>query len=233
MRVIKRFGPAALSAFLAMVLFSSTAAMAEPAALCMEDTAGCVALQHVHYESVGKGKVLTSIGNIECNILFLADALTAMGLPLRLHPTLTYSNCTLGGSICSVTEENGPGELTIQKEGHETAKVTATYLVHVVCGTSIDCSFNGASSIGTAKGPLLGTQANGEIAISEASMTKETGGFLCPKTAKLDITTTPLLPVYVRSDPSYWCKDVTSGGEFSDSKCLESRAGGLYKKVAL
>jgi hypothetical protein len=115
--------------------------------------------------------------------------------------TFTYTNCTFAGSSCTATEENGPAEILILKEGHETGKVTYELLIHLVCGSSIDCSYNGTGLVGTAKGPLLSAQTpdNGEVSLSEQSLTKETGGFLCPKTTKLDITTSPLSATYISS----------------------------------
>jgi hypothetical protein len=92
-----------------------------------------------------------------------------------------------------VTEENGPTEINVLKEGHETAKVTGEGLVYVNCKGFIDCSYNGVGLVGAAKGPLLASQENGEVSLQDQTANKETGGFLCPKTAKLDITITPLI----------------------------------------
>lgn len=163
----------------------------------MEDTASCAGSEHIHLEWVVKGKHLTSFGTVECKVLFLGDALPGSVDPLIAHGTTTYSNCELGGGSCTETEENGPGEIKIKKEGHETGKVTYESLAHLVCSGFIDCSYNGVGLVGTAKGPLLSTQTNGEVTISEQTLAKEAGGFLCPKISKLDITMTPLLPTYL------------------------------------
>jgi hypothetical protein len=196
-KAIKMVGLTALAALMATALVGASSAMAESAALCKADESPCAegnVITHVHETSVGKAKLLTSIGTTECNVLYLGDAEEAMleGSPLAIIGTFTYTNCALGGSSCTATEENGPSTIWVLKEGHETAKVTGEGLVHVVCSGFIDCSFTGTNLVGTAKGALLSTQTNGEVTLSEQTTNKEAGGFLCPKTAKLDITTTSL-----------------------------------------
>jgi hypothetical protein len=199
-KAIKMIGLAPLTALTAMAFVGASSAMAESTTLCSADGSGC-GLTHVHETSVTKAQLLTSFGTTKCDVLFLGDALSGLANPLVIHGTFTYENCTLGGSSCTWTEENGPAEIKVLKEGHETAKVTYEYLVHQVCGKSIDCSYIGVGLASTAKGPLLSAQTpdNGEVSLSEQSLTKETGGFLCPKTSKLDITTTPLSATYVAS----------------------------------
>jgi hypothetical protein len=202
---IKMFGLAALAAVMAMAFVGASSAMAEHTALCATDEALCASpLAHVHEESVGKAKLLSSI-TVECNVLFLGDALLVSGValanPLKIHGTFTYTNC---GS-CVVTEESSPAEIKILKLGHETADVTGEGLVHVECSGFIDCSYNGVGLKGTATGPLLAKKnakgevehPNGEVVIAGQTTNKETGGFLCPATSKLDITTTPLSATYI------------------------------------
>jgi len=208
-KAIKMFGLAVLAALMAMAFVGASSAMAESTALCKADESPCAeanVITHVHETSVGKAKLLTSFGTTECDVLFLGDATEVMeeGAALGVIGKFTYENCKLGGSGCTATEENGPAEIEVLKEGHETAKVTGEGLVHLVCGASIDCSYNGIGLKGTAKGPLLSAQTpdNGEVSLSEQVTNKETGGFLCPKTSKLDITTTPLVATYV-STPTY------------------------------
>jgi hypothetical protein len=190
MKQLKMLGFAALAALMAMAFVGTSSAMAETTALCEKDEGPCAAeniITHVREVSVGKAKLLTSI-NVECNVSFLGDALNkGLANPLVIHGTFTYTNC---GS-CNAEEENGPAELKVLKEGHETAKVTGEGLVHVECPGFIDCSYNGVGLKGAGKGPLLSTQANGEVAIAAQTTNKEAGGFLCPSTAKLDIVTTP------------------------------------------
>jgi len=200
-------GLAALTALMAMAFVGASSAMAESTALCSADESPCKeanVVTHVHETSVGKAKLLSSVGTTECNVLFLGDTTEAMeeGAALGVIGSFTYTNCELGGGSCTATEENSPAEIAVLKEGHETAKVTGEGLVHLVCSGFIDCSYNGVGLVGTGKGPLLSTQANGEVTLSEQSTNKETGGFLCPKTAKLDITTTPLTKTYI-STPAF------------------------------
>jgi len=209
-KAIKMIGLAALTALMAMAFVGASSAMAESTALCSADESPCKegnVVAHVHEESVGKAKLLSSVGTTECNVLFLGDAAEAMeeGAALGITGSFTYTNCELGGSSCTATEEGGPSSLQVLRTGHETAKVTGEGLVHLVCSGFIDCSYNGTGLSGTAKGPLLSTQKNGEVTLSEQTTTKEAGGFLCPKTAKLDITTTPLTATYVSIPGFHYC----------------------------
>jgi len=192
-------GLAALTALAAMAFVGASSAMAESTTLCTADGSGC-GVTHVHETSVGKAKLLTSLGTTECNVLALGDVVgAALNNPLVLAVNFSYSNCLLGSTSCTATEESAPAEVKVLKEGHETTKVTGEGLVHLVCGSSIDCSYNGVGLVGIGKGPLLSTQTNGEVTTNEATTNKETGGFLCPKTSKLDITTTPLAATYISS----------------------------------
>ena len=207
MKAIKMIGLAALMALMAMAFVGATSAMAENTALCSADENPCAEkneIESVHETSVGTAKLLSSVGTTECNVLF-SNTETELGAPLILTGNFTYTNCELGGSSCTATEEKGPAEIEVLKEGHETAKVTGKGLVHLVCSGFIDCSYNGTGLVGTAKGPLLSTQKNGEVTLSEQSTTKEAGGFLCPKTAKLDITTTPLSTTYITKAAGMAC----------------------------
>ncbi len=203
MKPIKTLGLAALAALAAMAFAGAGAgsAMAESTALCPEDktdsghecTGGAVT--HVHEATLsGKKAVLkTSILTVECDVLFLGDALSEEGAPLAIHGSFTYTNC---GS-CTVAEENGPAEIRVLREGHETASVTGEGLVHVTC-SGLNCRYNGVGLKGTAKGPLLATETNGEVSLTEQSTNKESGLF-CPSTSKLTITTTPLSATYIEN----------------------------------
>jgi hypothetical protein len=64
------------------------------------------------------------------------------------------------------------------------------------CGAFIDCKYNGTGLLGHGLGPLLSSHLNGSVILSEQT-TNRVGGALCPGTAKLDITTTPLEHVYI------------------------------------
>ncbi len=153
-------------------------------------------VEHVHEETLSgaQATLLSSVLTVKCDVLFLGDVLgEGLGNPLIIHGTFTYSNCN---NNCTATEENGPAEIKVSKLGHETADVTGEGLIHVVCGAWINCRYNGASLVGTAKGPLLAAETNGEVSLKEKAVNKESGS-LCPKTAELDIVTTPLEATYV------------------------------------
>jgi hypothetical protein len=168
--------------------------------LCNTDTSPCgSATMSVHATSVGKAKLLTSIGTTECNVLFSSTKVgTGGGTVQTIDGNFTYTNCEMGGSSCTAEEENGPAKIKVEMTGGETAKITGEGLVHVVCSGFIDCSYNGTGLEDTGKGPLVSTQANGEASEgSEEAVAKEAGGFLCPKTANLDITMTPLSATYI------------------------------------
>jgi hypothetical protein len=229
MKAVKMFGLAVLAALMAMAFVGASSAMAESTALCATDPEPCEAVTHVHEESVGKAKLVTSLGTTECNVLYLGDVKSA-GSPLVLSGGFTYTNCVLGGTSCTATEENGPSEIKVLREGHETSKVTGEGLVHLVCkNAGIDCSYNGTGLVGTGKGPLLSTQANGEVTLIGQITTKEVGGFLCPKESKLTITTTPLEKTYIKSGLHYCVEYARANtGYYLDSECTTkdtTRAG--------
>jgi len=224
-KAIKMVGLAALMALMAMAFLGAASAIAsEPISLCAKDTSSASVCEtkvtSVHETSVGNAKLLSSVGTTECEVLFSGEV-TEEGSPLVISGKFTYTNCKLGGSSCSATEESGPAEIQVLGNGHETAEVTGEGLVHLVCPGFIDCSYNGTGLKGTAKGPLLSTQKNGEVALSEQSTTKETGGFLCPKTAKLDITTTPLTEVFLQRWVPTCIEAEHVKGLWKDSKCTE------------
>jgi hypothetical protein len=197
---IKIFGFTAIAALLATVFIGTTSASAT--ALCKADEEPCAAnnlVTSVHEASVGKAVLLTSIGTTECNVLFSSTKVGAAGTPQILEGKFTYTSCTLGGSSCTATEENGPAEIKVEKTGAEASKVTGEGLVHVTCSGFIDCSYNGTNLVGTGTGALSAGNGTGEVTLKEQSLTKEAGGFLCPKTNKLDITMSPLTPTYLAS----------------------------------
>jgi len=193
MRLLKTTVLATLTTMTAMAFAVASSAMAESLALCLADESPCSAEQvftHVHEVTPSSHPAIlkTTILTVECDTLFLGDVIVD-GEPLEISGNFTYSNCTKG---CEATETSKNSTIETLKEGHEKAAVTGKGSVHLICGASIDCSYNGTGLVGTAKGPLLATQTNGEVTFTEQAVTKEAGGFLCPKTAKLDITTTPL-----------------------------------------
>ncbi len=225
MKQIKMFGLAALAALMAMAFVGASSAMAEETALCKSEGVeeACPIITHVHETTLtGKKAVLkTSIVTVECDVLFLGD-MVGEGLealnPLVIKGKFTYTNC---GS-CTATEENGPAQIKVLREGHETASVTGEGLVHVEC-SGLNCRYTGTGLKGTAKGPLLSTETNGEVSLTEQTTNKESGLF-CPSTSKLSITTTPLEKAYI-VDPGavlpYRCIDFgMNGGQYSDNECL-------------
>lgn len=200
MKAIKMLGLAALAAVMTMAFVGATSAMAETTGLCMVDESSCATanlVTTVHAASVGKLKLLTSLGTVECSSLF-SGSVQETGAPMVVTGKYTYTTCALGETSCTLAEENGPSIIKILKEGHETATVTGETLLHLVCGKTIDCTYNTAGTKGTAKGPLLATQEYGEIILAEQTLTKE-AGLLCPKTTKLDVTSSPLTAAYITS----------------------------------
>lgn len=197
---IKMFGLAALAALLAMAFISASSAIAEPTALCTEDVETCSAgsrITHVHEVSVGKGKLLTSVATVECEVLFLGNVISpeATGAPLEIEGNFTYpeAGCeTTTGTKCEVKETSTSALIEVLKTGHELAEVKGSAEVNAHCGGLINCTYNGEGLVGHGLGPLLSSSTNGNVNISEQT-TNKTGGLFCPKTAKLDLTTTPLV----------------------------------------
>jgi hypothetical protein len=193
---IKMFGLAVLAALMAMAFVGAGSAMAETTALCTEDlgtefsqTCGSAAVTSVHETSVGKAKLLAS-PEVQCDVLFSSTAVGAEGSPQTIEGHFSYTNCG-----CTVKEVAGTtAKIEVLKEGHETAKVTGEAEINVNC-FGISCTYNGEGLKGTAKGPLLSTQTNGEVTLSEQEVTGS--GFFCPSKGKLDITTTALSATYI------------------------------------
>ena len=193
MNPIKMFGLAALAALMAMAFVGVNSAMGEETALCKADENPCAAgniFTHVHEISIGKAKFLSSVP-VECDVLFLGDT-ESLGNPLFIEGAFTYTNC---GS-CTVTEENGPSQIGVLKYEHEKAFEVIEFLVYINCSGFIKCRYLGEGLEGIAIGPLLSTQANGEVSYQGQELTWESGPF-CPKPVKLDMTTTPLVATYI------------------------------------
>jgi hypothetical protein len=199
MKPIKMFGLVAVAALVAMAFIGTGLAMAEETQLCSVDAgtgspAGCTAgeaITSIHEVSVGKAKLLAS-PEIQCNVLFESTSVGALGAPQVIEGHFTYTNCG-----CAIKEEAGTtARIEVLKEGHETAKVTGEAKIVVNC-FGIECTYKGTGLVGTAKGPLLSSEANpnGEVTISKQEV-KGSGAF-CPSEAKLDITTTPLAATYI------------------------------------
>jgi hypothetical protein len=191
MKPAKMLGLAMLAALMAMALAGPSSAMGESTSFCNVDPGEgpeevCPAghlITHLHAATAAElpAAVLTSFITVACSVLYLADTTATLANPLVLEGTFTYTNCSNG---CSITEENGPSQIKVLKLGHEKADANLEFLIHVKCAASIDCSFIGAGMKGLFKGALL-PFAEGEDEFGEAKLTKEAGGFLCPKTAPL------------------------------------------------
>jgi hypothetical protein len=221
---IKMFGLAILAALMGMAFAATSSALAENTALCAADEAACAEpVEHVHEETLsgaGQAVLLSSSLTVKCDVLFLGDTLAGVPndagtSPLIIHGSFTYSNCN---NSCTATEENGPAEIKVLKEGSELAKVTGEGLVHLVCSGFINCRYNGTGLKGHGLGPLTSSETNGSTTLSEQTTNKESGA-LCPSTAKLDITTTPLEPTYIAAWLGYCVKTEHTNGLYTDSNC--------------
>jgi len=200
MKSIKTLGLAAVAALAAMAFVGVSSAMAEHTALCADDEALCAEpIEHIHETSVGNMTLLNGALNVICkNVLFLGDTLAALANPLIIHGAFTYPELECNNGSCIVEEENGPAEVKVLKEGNELAKVTMEWLIHVICIGFINCRYNGVGLVGHRLGPLRSTQLFGEVSMLGITLNKESGP-LCPTTAKLDLVTTPLEPIYISS----------------------------------
>jgi hypothetical protein len=194
------FGLAAFAAVAAMALIGATSAMATNTVLCEEDSAGatCPAGQtpaHVHFSTLTgvKAELLSSIVNVKCEVLYLGLTL-GLGAPLIIHGNFTYSGCeTESGGACTAKELSTSALIEVLKTGSETGSVTGNGEVLVECGALIHCVYNGVGLEGSAQGAL----GNGHVTITKKTVNK-VSGFLCPKTATLDILTGSLVPLYIR-----------------------------------
>jgi|GEM_PF-1396608 len=183
-----------------------------PAAACSADEI----ITHIHETSAGKVKILSPI-TVECNVLFLGEA-GESGAPQVIEGTFTYTSC---GSSCTITEENGPSIVNVSREGHETATAAIEGEMHVNC-TGINCYYSDNGLEGTASGPLLSSQENGDFSIKERELFKVKGLF-CPTKAFLDITTTPLSPSYITASTAI-CGEAPKETEEEELVCPEGSA---------
>lgn len=190
----------------AIALMGPSSATAESTALCIADEGKCSfghLVASLHEVSVGKVKILTSFFTVECAALYSG---TIFGLaepgPQEITGSFTYTACEASGGSCTVENPGLGYDYLVLRSGHETAEVSGMSgpgVIHVKCGSSMDCEFESTQLKGTAKGPLLSSQKNGEIVFSEQTLEKIPLGFLCPKVAKLDMVITPLLATYIAS----------------------------------
>jgi hypothetical protein len=200
---IKMLGLAAFAALMAMALLGASSAVAGNTQLCKADENPCAAanvISHVHEETLAgqQATLLTSLGNVSCATTLFLGLTLGLGAPLVIHGNFTFSTCKRGGvQNCTVIEDSTDSLLEVLRTGHETASVTYEIEVKVECGLFIQCVFDthSASLVGTAKGPLLASSANGEVVISDQAVSS--GGPICPMTKKLDIVTHPLVATYI------------------------------------
>jgi hypothetical protein len=198
------FGLAALAALMAMAFVGASSAMAEATQLCSGDPtgSGCgTAVTHVHETTLAgttnQATLLSSVITVKCDVLYLGDTLGSLanaGSKLVIHGHFTYSNCN---NSCTVTEESASALVEVEKTGHETASVIGSGEVRVHCGFFINCVYNGVGLEGTAHGPLLSSETNGDVSLT-GQETNRVSGF-CPEEAFLDIKTTPLSATYIGS----------------------------------
>jgi hypothetical protein len=199
---LKMLGLVALAALMAMAFAGASSAMAESTAFCAVDPGEgpeevCPEgelITHLHAATVAEAPavVLTSVGNVVCGVLYLADTTQELASPLVLEGTFTYSNCTSG---CSITEENGPSEIQLLKLGHEKADAKLEILMHVKCNSGINCNYIASGMKGVFKGALL-PFINGEDDFGSAELKKESG-VLCPTQAFLDLLVFSLETFYI------------------------------------
>lgn len=195
MKAVKTCGLLAVIVVFVLALLGPSMAMGESTSLCNADEESeCASpVSHVHYTS-GNMTVVTSVMTYECSALLLADA-GELGAPQILKGAYTYTSCNQG---CTRTEENGPAVLNFLKTGHESGEATGESLVHVSCGSTINCTYTLKGMIAAIKGPLLSTETNGELTFTEQTMVHESGLF-CPKEAHLTVKFTPLSATYISS----------------------------------
>jgi hypothetical protein len=176
---------------------SESTEVSESTQLCKADESPCEAanaIAHVH-EETSKGApatLLSSLGNVTCDALFLGSTLE-LGAPLVIHGNFTYTNCLRNGEACTVTEVSTSSLIEVLRTAAEEATITGEGEVNVQCG--INCTYNGEELSGTAKGALA-AGGTGESSTTEAT-THHVGGAICPETSKLDIRLTPLLATYI------------------------------------
>jgi hypothetical protein len=205
---IKMLGLAVPATLMAMAFVGAGSAMAETTALCKEDASPCPSgklITHVHEATLTNHKaILLSSPEVKCDVSFLGDAAGGgLGAPLVISGGFTYSNCEGG---CTASEENGPTEIRVLREGTELASVTSgegagAGLVHLVCFGFINCRYVGSGLEGHGLGVLTSSETNGSVTLSGQEVERESGS-LCPETGALDITTTPS-PICTPATPAY------------------------------
>jgi len=207
-------GLMALAALAAMASVDASLAMAEPTALCLEDTAlfdeegnyvktdecpKAKRVTHVHNSTLGaKPAILLGVVEIKCDILFLGDVVSEeyLGSPLVISGHFTYTNCHReNGKSCEVLEISETSHIRVLRSAHDLAGVSYEYERNWHCGVLINCTYDGEGLFGHALGPLLSEESSGEVRI-EGQVTHRVKG-VCPETVELDYLTTPLEAIYI------------------------------------
>lgn len=194
---IKMLGLATLAALAALAFIGASSAMALHTQLCRADESLCSpgnVVSHLHEETLIKAKLLSSLGTIECNVLFIGDTL-GLGQPLLAHGYYILTECIRGSEGCTATEVSSDALRIRLRTGHETGEETIEVEFKIRCGIFINCVYNGENLKGTVTGPLLSTFANGDVTFTEQTLNKVSG--ICPATGKLDISMMPLDGVYL------------------------------------
>jgi hypothetical protein len=194
------FGLAAIAAVAAMAFVGASSATATTTQLCSNHTGACVEPGTIHAESEGKGVLLNSFQQVECNVLILSTHLKGLAaagsggqIDHVLAGDLRYTNC----EPCTVTVLTG-GLLFGLRTGHEVGTITGTgFKVKVTCFLFFNCVYTSAALTGVALGPLLSANGTSLIHFNKAPVTSESGG-LCPPTAELDVLFKTLDLLYVR-----------------------------------
>jgi len=202
------FGIAAIAAVAAMAFIGASTASAGSTLLCTKNTvsltpsaAECAAPTSVHYESVGKGTLLNSTINVECNILISGTA--AAGLvtngPVAIAVAiagLKYTNCS---NFCTATTLEG-GTILVLKTGVELATVTGDkFRVRLNCPL-FDCDYNAAGLVGhglAGEGGLSHVTYTAQKVNLETDLASPFGS--CPAVGLLDALFRSLTPVYIRA----------------------------------
>ena len=116
-----------------------------------------------------------------------------LGAPLTILGSFTYTPCTTG---CEAKEVSTHALLTVLRTAHELAEVKGSAEVLMKCGKVSHCVYNLVGIVGHALGPLLSTETNGGVVVTKQAL-NHVSGTLCPSTSELDLTTTPLEPLYI------------------------------------
>jgi hypothetical protein len=234
---VKLIIKACMAALASMALVGVSSAMAETTALCKAAESTCTSgnlIEHVHEVTLTgkKAKLLSNLGAIECDVLFLGDVKTngLIGTSLLIEGHFKYSSCNLG---CTVAEPAGAiSKLTVEKVASETAKVTGVGEIELNCNLiNFHCTYNHEGLVATAKGANASNaeMPNGEAFLSEQEM-HAVKGAACPSTVKLDINTGPLEKTFIVSSAM---AETTALCKAAEGTCAEASLIKNVKEVTL